>query len=142
MSFLSILVAFSCLIQLANLEESIYSDSLDSLVYSSYDHTIYEDIISGVAPTTHIPSNIVAVKPYNPSVRPNGTVGLNTNIDSNGALYLNVEMDLKQLVSLDEVGQVLTSQFYLQVSWADPRLSWNPASYKNVKYITVLASKV
>jgi hypothetical protein len=111
-------------------------------VISIQENAVFNDIMLGMAPTTNKLSDIHKTATYNPNIRPSGTFGVNNNVDSNGALYVNVELDLKQIVSLDEVSQILTTNLYLQVSWGDPRLSWNISTYDNVYYITAVASKV
>ncbi len=122
--------------------QSAKNNHLRESINPTKENTVYTDIINGRAPTTTSSSNITTNVTYDPNIRPSGTVGENNNVDSNGTLFVNVELDLKQIVSLDEVEQILTTNFYLQVSWGDPRLSWNISKYNNVYYITALASKV
>jgi hypothetical protein len=136
------LIIFACLAELARSYSPLTSTAISPVFDPTNENTVYTDIMSGKAPTTNKFSGIPKDVPYNSNIRPSGTVGVHSNVDSSGALFVNVEMDLKQIVSLDEVGQILTTNFYLQVSWGDPRLSWNSTSYNNVQCITALSSKV
>jgi hypothetical protein len=102
---------------------------------------IYDDIMSGIAPTTTNESFITIPKRYNSIISP--PVSLKTyNCDSNGALPVNIEVSLRQIVSLDEKNQILTTNIYMYLYWNDPRLSWNPANYSNVQLIQIQANKV
>ena len=60
---------------------------------------------------------------------------LNTNIDSKGALYIYLKLSLRQLISLEERNQIMTTSFFLMLSWNDPRLSWDPAQYNDSREI-------
>jgi hypothetical protein len=102
---------------------------------------IFTDIMSGKAPTKVTNSYITTEIAYSSKLRPGGIIGNNTNIDEDGSLKLTVMLSLRQLVSLDEKNQILTTSFYLLLKWADPRLMWNPDLYKSLKSITVTASQ-
>jgi hypothetical protein len=102
--------------------------------------SIFDDIISGQAPTTFTESYITTQVKYNPRLRPIGIYGKNKNIAKTGALIIQVILSLRQVVTLDEKNQILTTSFYLLLSWNDPRLSWKPENYNGIKTITVPAS--
>jgi hypothetical protein len=78
-----------------------------------YNH-IYRDIQSGLAPTTNPSySMITSQEAYNPMIMPTNVRGPLKHIDRNGSLKLALVMSLKQIVSLDEKNQILTTSFYL-----------------------------
>ena len=74
---------------------------------------IYRDIQSGLAPTTNPSSLIKTQEPYNSMIIPTGVIGAHQHLDKNGSLKLALVMSLKQIVSLDEKNQILTTSFYL-----------------------------
>ena len=94
---------------------------------------ILNDILSGKAPTTYEKSNIKAQIQYNTKIRPVGNT-------TNDPVYIYTAMSLRQLVSIDEKNQIVTTSFYLTLVWFDSRLSWNESLYNNCISITVPAS--
>ena len=93
------------------------------------DTKIYKDIMSGVAPTSNQErSRINTTLSYNKELRPAGEPeqGFFT---TEGAVIVGSIFSLKQIVSFDEKNQVLTTNFYLLLTWFDPRCSWNSAKY-------------
>jgi hypothetical protein len=96
---------------------------------------ILEDILSGHAPKSNPSSYITETVKYNKNRRPKGIKNLNTNIDSKGALYIYLKLSLRQLISLEERNQIMTTSFFLMLSWNDPRLSWDPAQYNDSREI-------
>ena len=104
--------------------------------------TILKDILNGKSPLTiQNESYIYNETQYDSSLRPTGLAGKNKNIDKDGTLVVTVILTLRQLVSLDEKNQILTTSFYMLLKWGDPRLMWNKAKYKNISSITVPASR-
>jgi hypothetical protein len=101
---------------------------------------IFTDLMSGVAPTTFPFSFITTTEAYNSMIKP-PTTKL-TTADNHGALLIQIQMSLRQIVSLDEKNQILTTNIYLYLSWCDKRLTWNPANYSNVLLIQIPANKV
>ncbi|XP_069657399.1 LOW QUALITY PROTEIN: acetylcholine receptor subunit beta [Haliaeetus albicilla] len=56
---------------------------------------------------------------YRPGVRPAAR-------GPGGRVLVRVGLELAQLVSLDEKHEELTTKVYLDLSWRDPRLQWDP----------------
>jgi hypothetical protein len=54
---------------------------------------------------------------YNKNMRPTDQVNINLNLD------------LKQIVNIDDTNQLMTTSSLLVVSWIDPRLQWNYTQY-------------
>lgn len=50
-------------------------------------------------------------------------------------LVFNLRTSIRQIVSLDEKNQIMTSNIYIQGNWIDKRLRWNPWSKVNGTYI-------
>jgi hypothetical protein len=94
-------------------------------------NSILTDIMNGVAPIGNNNSHIKDQVEYNSKLRPTGLIGLNDNVNENGSLIINSTIKLNQIVSFDERNQILTTSFYLLISWQDPRLMWNPTEYNN-----------
>jgi hypothetical protein len=104
---------------------------------------IYNDIMSGLAPTTVQDYSLISTKtPYNSQIMPPAGSYLAFNRDSNGALPVNIQLSLRQIVSFDEKNQILTTNIYIYLFWSDPRLSWNPANYSDVQMIHIQANKI
>ena len=70
------------------------------------------------------------LKTYNKDVRPESTV----NVD--------FQLSYRQLVSLDEKSQILTSNLYLYANWVDGRLKWDPTKFSNLDEIVISAAKL
>lgn len=100
---------------------------------------VYNEILNGKAPTTVSYSLITNITTYNPKIRPIGLPD-SINVDEKGALIIRVSFSLRQIVTLDEKNQLLTSSFYLLLNWNDPRLMWNKTVYNNVDSIVAGAS--
>ena len=101
---------------------------------------ILNDISNGQAPLTNSLSNISEIIAYNSKMRPSGIIGVNTNINEFGSLRIFFTLSLRQIISLDERQQVLTTSLYLLLKWNDPRLMWDPNTYNQIEKITVPAS--
>ena len=103
---------------------------------------ILVDILNGRSPTTI--SNLSLIETatdYDPLLRPTGDNKQHVDIIENGSLLVTILLSLKQIVSLDEKNQILTTNFYLMLKWGDPRLMWNPLEYNNISSIIVPANK-
>jgi len=101
-----------------------------------------EDLIAtNPAKVEDILSKITNSNIYNKEVRPTGKYGIDDNVDKNGALILKMMLSYRQLITLDEKNQVLTSSFYIMIEWSDPRLKWDPDIFDNIETIIVPASK-
>lgn len=70
-------------------------------------------------------------KKYNKLVRPVAT------------LNLSLRISMRQLISIDEKNQIMTSSFYLTCQWIDGRLKWNPSkTYGNLTEIVLPATSI
>jgi hypothetical protein len=49
---------------------------------------------------------------------------------------------LRQIVSIDEKNQVMTSSVNIYASWSDPRLSWDPVMYSDISKILLPANQL
>ena len=47
------------------------------------------------------------------------------------------KISIRQLLSLDQVNQVMTTNIYLSAYWLDPRLKWDPIDYSNLSAILI-----
>ena len=56
----------------------------------------------------------------------------------NVTLYLR--MQLKQIINVNEINQIITTSSYFYVLWYDPRLVWNPTDYNSTIFIRVQAN--
>jgi nicotinic acetylcholine receptor beta-4 len=103
---------------------------------------ILQDILNGKTPLTiQNESYILNETKYDQFLRPTGVAGKNKNIDKDGTLIITIILTLRQLVSLDEKNQILTTSFYMFLKWGDPRLMWNSTKYKNITSIIAPSSK-
>jgi hypothetical protein len=115
----------------------LYYDVMTEEEIDDSSASIYNDIMSGVAPTTNPYSLIKNKTLYNAKARPTGVRNLNNNIDNKtGALIIYTKFSLKQLIQIDERNQIMVTSFFLMISWNDPRLSWNPLNYSNTTTLT------
>ncbi|XP_074898327.1 acetylcholine receptor subunit beta isoform X2 [Buteo buteo] len=69
---------------------------------------------------------------YRPGVRPAAP-------GPGGRVLVRVGLELAQLVSLDEKHEELTTKVYLDLSWRDPRLQWDPRAHGGVGVLRVPA---
>ena len=65
------------------------------------------------------------------------TNGYNKNIRPDDQVQVAVSIQLKQIISLDEKNQILTTTCYFEQWWTDGRLTWTPGSYNNIQVIIV-----
>jgi nicotinic acetylcholine receptor beta-4 len=130
MNYLFILILILIVTQISDCKK--YSNPNNAL-------KVYNDIMDGKAPLTTDDSYINVTNKYNKQLRPTGEIGLNKNINQNGTLKITLTVSLRQIVSLDEKQQIITTSLYLLVKWDDPRLMWDPDQYQTTT-ITVQAS--
>ena len=58
-------------------------------------------------------------------------------------LNLSLRISMRQLISIDEKNQIMTSSFYLTCQWIDGRLKWNPSkTYGNLTEIVLPATSI
>ena len=67
---------------------------------------------------------------YDKSVKPSGVVDI------------WFDASLKQIVSLDEKNQIITTSIYLYAKWYEKRLSWNSSDYNDINSIKVSATEL
>jgi hypothetical protein len=96
---------------------------------------LLEDILSGKAPTTLETSTIKDQIAYNRNRRPR-----KGGENSKDPLDIEMMFALKQIISIDEKNQLLTTSIWLNFYWTDPRLSWNSTFY-DFEYIVPKASQ-
>ncbi len=92
-------------------------------------------LFSGLAPLSKselgpvlegkIKKKIIIDKNYDRSLRPSSKT------------EIILELALKQLIDVNEKTQIITTSFYLFISWNDPRLKWNSSDYEEIKRIPV-----
>ena len=70
----------------------------------------------------------------------NITKNYNKNIRPSDTITIYIKLALKQIVSIDEKNQIMTSNSYVGMTWEDSRLSWNPADFNNVYNILMPTS--
>ncbi|XP_061464413.1 acetylcholine receptor subunit alpha isoform X2 [Rhineura floridana] len=73
-------------------------------------------------------------KNYNKCIRP-----VSNHRD---AVNVTVGLQLIQLINVDEVNQIVTTNVRLKQQWNDVNLKWNPEEYGNVKQIRVQSSNL
>ena len=88
--------------------------------------------IFGIARCSNTPNNAAqfrifkyVMNDYNKNVRPDDQV------------ELMPVFSLKQVVSIDEKNQIMTSNSYVGLLWADNRLRWNSSDYNGVTEIFI-----
>ena len=69
-------------------------------------------------------------KNYDKTIRPEKNVNIGTNFA------------LKQIVTLDEKNQVITTSSVLLLNWLDSRLIWNPLSNNNITFLSISSNLV
>lgn len=67
---------------------------------------------------------------YNKQIRPSVTVNINATVA------------VKQIISLDEKNQILSTSNYISQEWNDPRLKWTPSAYSNIDVIMMQAKSI
>ena len=62
----------------------------------------------------------------------NITKNYNKNVRPKDSVEVTPSFSLKQVVSIDEKNQIMTSNSYMGLSWQDERLTWNPHDFNEV----------
>lgn len=70
------------------------------------------------------------LKNYNKYIRGKTVVGI------------ELKMQLKQIVEINERSQVITTHFHLTQRWIDERLRWNPQHYDNLSTLVIPLQKI
>lgn len=55
---------------------------------------------------------------------------------------ISMRISLRQLASIDQVNQVMTTNLYLSSTWQDPRLAWDASSFANLSEVILPASSI
>ncbi|XP_035827686.1 neuronal acetylcholine receptor subunit alpha-9-I [Aplysia californica] len=63
-------------------------------------------------------------------------------VNGSGPLEVLFSLRLNQIVQLDERQQVLTTNVFIDQTWTDPALSWDPEDFKDVRSLTIPEEKV
>ncbi|XP_040857292.1 acetylcholine receptor subunit beta [Ochotona curzoniae] len=71
---------------------------------------------------------------YDSSVRPAREVGDRVGV--------SIGLILAQLISLNEKDEEMSTKVYLDLEWADYRLSWDPMEYDGIELLRITASSV
>ena len=66
----------------------------------------------------------------------------NKNIRPNSMVSISIYLALKQIISLDEKNQILSTLVYVTQKWFDPRLRWNPADFDGLKVFKIPAKYI
>ncbi|CAF3352030.1 unnamed protein product [Rotaria socialis] len=67
----------------------------------------------------------------------------NKNIRPDDQVFVDVNFDLEQIVSIDEKQQIITSSSFISQVWYDSRLSWTPnATNNNIKVVMLPAKSL
>ena len=80
--------------------------------------------------------------PYKYKVITNITSGYNNAIRPSDKIQIDIKLSIKQISSLDEKNQILTTNSYFACFWFDSRLTWDPEDYGNVTFVLLQASKL
>ena len=68
--------------------------------------------------------------------------GYNKNIRPSDQVDVALAMQLKQITSIDEKNQIMTSSCYVNQWWYDGRLSWNPALYNDIQVLVIFLKNI
>ncbi|RUS69403.1 hypothetical protein EGW08_022834, partial [Elysia chlorotica] len=63
-------------------------------------------------------------------------------LNSSQPIKVKFAMRLNQIVSLDERQQVLTTNVFIDQTWTDPALAWDPTEFKDVRALRIPADQV
>ena len=68
--------------------------------------------------------------------------GYDKNVKPSQTVNIWFDASLKQIVSLDEKNQIITTSIYLYAKWYEKRLSWNSSDYNDINSIKVSATEL
>ena len=72
----------------------------------------------------------------------NITNNYNKNVRPENKVDFVAFFSLKQMVSIDEKSQIMTTNSYVALFWNDKRLKWNPSDYNGITYTLIPASQL
>ncbi|CAF0940104.1 unnamed protein product [Brachionus calyciflorus] len=55
---------------------------------------------------------------------------------------LEITLNLRKIVGLDEKNKIMSSDVYVAQKWVDKRLRWNVSQYENINHIVIQAKKI
>ena len=91
-------------------------------------------LIKGLSSTSDVQDELIQKKimteiinQYDKSIRPADRVNL------------VLKISLRQIISVDEKNQIMTSSLYLTTKWTDPRLDWDASNFNGVDNILIPA---
>ena len=62
--------------------------------------------------------------------------------DDNETLNVYVGLALQQIVDIDEKKQTLVFSGWLDMSWTDYNLRWNPEEYGNISTLSITSTRI
>ncbi len=62
--------------------------------------------------------------------------------DDNETLNVYIGLAIQQIVDIDEKKQTLVFSGWLDMSWTDYNLAWNPEDYGNISTLRVTSNKI
>ena len=68
--------------------------------------------------------------------------GYDKNVKPSQTVNIWFDASLKQIVSLDEKNQILTTSIYLYVNWYDGRLTWNLSDHNDTDSVKVTSTRL
>ena len=68
--------------------------------------------------------------------------GYDKNVKPSKTVNISFDTSLKQIVSLDEKNQIITTSIYLYASWYDRRLTWNSSDFNETDLIKVTSTRL
>ena len=68
--------------------------------------------------------------------------GYDKNVKPSKKVDIWFDTSLKQIVSLDEKNQILTTSIYLYVNWYDGRLTWNLSDHNDTDSVKVTSTRL
>ncbi len=72
----------------------------------------------------------------------NITGGYNKAIRPASTIQMTIKMAIKQISTIDEKNQIMTSDAYFSAQWVDSRLRWDPADYGDNDYVLISATSL
>lgn len=66
----------------------------------------------------------------------------NKNLRPSICVDILIDLVLKQIISVEEKSQIMTTSSFIFLQWNDARLSWDPEDYNNIASILVQAKSL
>ena len=68
--------------------------------------------------------------------------GYDKNVKPSKTVNISFDTSLKQIVSLDEKNQIITTSIYFYATWYDERLVWDQSEYNETDSIKISATQI